>query len=462
VELVGGAEHELSVPIEVFLSKQIVNPTLSSFNPERPRFPIRGLRWWIGGLLFLSTVINFIDRQTLSVLAPVLLAQYHWTNTDFASILIAFRIAYTLMQAGGGRFIDRFGARLGLSVTVTFYSCVACLTALAQGIVSFRVFRFLLGAGEGPNWPGATKVASEWFPDKERAWAVAMFDSGSSIGGAIAPFLALYTYKLTGSWRPVFLVTGSLGFLWILAWRWLYHLPGQHPRLALEELEYIQQGRSPEIQVSPRSGITWRKLLRYRQTWGIVCGRFLLDPYWFLIADWFALYLRSKGFRVEQSILGFWIPFLGADLGNFFAGALSSYWISRGWPVGRSRRMVLLIFGPSMLILIPAAFINDYRTLVLLFGYATFAYAACSTMFLSLPSDIYHPDAVASVSGLGGTGAGIGTLISTYLIGRISDRFSFQPIVIAGSIIPCLATAIFVWLVRARKTPDPDGIVLTF
>ena len=163
-----------------------------------PRPPIRRLRWWIAGLLFASTIINYIDRQTLSVLAPILLVQYHWTNTDFATILIAFRVAYTLMQGGGGRLIDRLGARRGLSLTVTFYSCVASLTALAQGLVSFRIFRFLLGAGEGPNWPGATKVASEWFPDKERAWAVAMFDSGSSIGGAIAPFLALYAYKADG------------------------------------------------------------------------------------------------------------------------------------------------------------------------------------------------------------------------------------------------------------------------
>jgi len=427
---------------------------------SRPRIP--GLRWWIGGLLFASTVINYIDRQTLSVLAPILKAEYLWSNTDFATILIAFRIAYTFMQGGGGWLIDRLGARRGLSLTVAFYSCVASLTAMAQGLASFRIFRFLLGAGEGPNWPGATKVAAEWFPDKERAWAVALFDSGSSIGGAIAPFLALYAYKTIGSWRPVFLVTGSLGFLWILAWRRLYRPPDRHPRLAPKELEYIRQGRAPEVQVSPREGISWHKLLPYRQTWGIICGRFLLDPYWFLIADWFALYLRSKGFRLEQSILGFWVPFLGADLGNFFGGALSSYWIARGWPVGRSRRTVLLIFGPSMLILIPAAFTGHYFTLVLLFGYATFAYAACSTMFLSLPSDVYHPAAVASVGGLGGTGAGIGTLISTYLIGRIADRFSFRPIVIAGSIIPCLATACLVLLVRARKTPDPNGIVITF
>ncbi|MGB8536935.1 MAG: MFS transporter [Acidobacteriaceae bacterium] len=446
---------------EVFLSTQIVNPT-RRFAPERRRSPIRGLRWWIAGLLFLSTVVNFIDRQTLSVLAPVFQVEYHWTNTDFATILIAFRIGYTLMQAVGGRLIDRLGARRGLSVTVAFYSCVASLTALAQGLASFSLFRFLLGAGEGPNWPGATKVVSEWFPDNERAWAVAMFDSGSSIGGAIAPFLCLYAYKLMGSWRPVFLATGSFGLLWILVWRWLYRAPERHPRLSPQELEYIQRGRTSEVQVSLRAGITWRKLLRYRQTWGIVCGRFLLDPYWFLVADWFALYLHSKGFRLEQSILGFWVPFLGADLGNFFSGALSSYWISRGWPVGRSRRVVLLIFGPSMLILILAAFTNDYLTLVLLFGYSTFAYAACSTMVLSLPSDIYHPDAVASVSGLGGTGAGIGTLISSYMIGRISDRFSFQPVVIAASIIPCLATAILVSMVRARNTPDPEHIVLAF
>jgi ACS family hexuronate transporter-like MFS transporter len=422
--------------------------------------PIRNLRWWIGGLLFASTVINYIDRQTLSVLAPVLKTEYRWTNSDFATVLIAFRLAYTIMQSVGGRILDRLGTRAGLGLSVAFYSVVAMLTATARGLGSFRAFRFLLGAGEGSNWPGATKAVSEWFPDRERGWAVALFDSGSAVGGAVAPFLVLGVYRAFESWRPVFLVTGCLGFLWLVAWLRLYRPPDRHPRLAPEELTYIRSGQA----WSPSSGTSpgWRKLLSHRQTWGIVLGRFLLDPYWFMVTDWFALYLTSRGFQLEQSILGFWIPFLGADLGNFFGGGLSSFWIRRGWSVGRARRTVLLIFGPSMLALIPCAFTGNYVVLVTLFGYASFAYAACSTMFLSMPADVFHPRVVASVSGLGGTGAGIGTLISTYLIGYTADRFSFGPVVIAASIVPCLATAALVALVRAPKHPDPEGIVLTF
>jgi MFS transporter, ACS family, hexuronate transporter len=421
------------------------------------------LRWWIGGLLFASTVINYIDRQTLSVLAPFLQNEYHWTNSDFATVLIAFRIAYTIMQGVGGRVIDLMGTRRGLSLSVAFYSVVACLTSFASGINSFRAFRFLLGAGEACNWPGATKAVSEWFPAKERAWAVAMFDSGSAIGGAAAPFIVLTAYRWFGSWRPAFLLTGCLGFVWLIAWRMLYRSPEQHPRISAGELKYILSERGTPLESAIREeSIPWRTLLTRKQTWGIVLGRMLLDPYWFLIADWFALYLHSKGFSIEDSVLGFWAPFLAADIGNFFGGGLSSYWIARGWPVGKSRRTVLLIFGPSMLALIPAAFMSNYVALIALFSWSSFAYAACSTMFLSLPADVFNTRAVASVSGLGGTGAGIGTLASTYLIGRITDAFSFQPIIVGASIIPCIATILFVTLVRARKSPDPQGIVLTF
>jgi len=417
------------------------------------------VRWWIGGLLFASTIINYIDRQTLSALAPIIKSDYHWTNSDFASLLIAFRIAYTIMQGVGGRLFDRLGSRRGFTLVVAFYSLVAMSTAFARGLGSFRFFRFLLGAGEGPNFPGAAKTVSEWFPGRERAWAVALFDSGTSIGGAVAPFIVLYTYKLFGTWRPAFVLTGCLGFVWLLVWLRYYRGPESHPSVSPGELSYIREGQATE---SAAIAVRWRDLIRYRQTWGIVLGRFLLDPYWFFVAEWFALYLFSKGFRLEQSVLGFWMPFLGADLGNFAGGALSSYWISRGWPVGKARRGVLLIFGPSMISLLGVLYTANYVVAVSLFAYASFAYAACSTMFLSLPTDVYDSRAVGTVAGMAGTGAGIGTMISTYLIGRVTDATSFAPVIAAAAIVPCAATAVFVSLVRSSRRPDSRGLLRPF
>jgi ACS family hexuronate transporter-like MFS transporter len=418
------------------------------------------VRWSIGALLFASTIINYIDRQTLSALAPILKIHFHWTNSDFASLLIAFRLAYTIMQGVGGRLIDVLGSRLGFALVVAFYSVVAMTTSFAQGLASFRIFRFLLGLGEGPNFPGAAKTVAEWFPSRERGWAVALFDSGTSIGGAVAPFIVLYAYKFLGTWRPAFALTGCLGLIWLLVWLRFYRDPASHPKVSAEELAYIQEGRSNPVQAGPAP--RWRDLIRYRQTWGIVLGRFLLDPFWFFISEWFALYLSSKGFRLEFSILGFWMPFLGADLGNFAGGGLSSYWISRGWPTGKARRAVLLIFGPSMVSLVFVLYTSNYFLALLLFAYASFAYAACSTMFLSLPTDAFHSRAVGSVAGMAGTGAGIGTMISTYVIGRVTDVTSFAPVIAGAAIMPCLATLVFVSLVRSSKRPDPRGLLQDF
>jgi MFS transporter, ACS family, hexuronate transporter len=411
-------------------------------------------------MLFASSAINYIDRQTLSALAPILKTHFHWTNSDFASLLIAFRLAYTIMQGVGGRLIDVLGSRLGFALVVAFYSVVAMTTAFAQGLGSFRIFRFLLGLGEGPNFPGAAKTVAEWFPSRERAWAVALFDSGTSIGGAVAPFIVLYAYKFLGTWRPAFALTGCLGLIWLVAWLRFYRDPASHPKVSSEELAYIQDGRSNQPQTLPAP--RWRDLIRYRQTWGIVLGRFLLDPFWFFIAEWFALYLASKGYRLEFSILGFWMPFLGADLGNFAGGGLSSYWISRGWPTGKARRTVLLIFGPSMVSLVFVLYTSNYFLALLLFAYASFAYAACSTMFLSLPTDVFHSRAVGTVAGMAGTGAGIGTMISTYVIGRVTDATSFAPVIAGAAIIPCLATLVFITLVRSSGRPDPKGLLQDF
>src|SRR5262245_56254449 len=204
-----------------------------------PRFVTPNLRWWIGGLLFASTVINYIDRQALNVLAPYLKAEYHWTNGDFALIVIAFRTSYAVVQLIGGRLIDVLGTRRGLGLAVAWYSVMAMLTSLADSLGSFCAFRFLLGAGEAANWPGATKAVSEWFPAKERGLAVAFFDSGSAIGGAVAPALVVWLFHTFGTWRPAFLITGVLGLLWLVVWMATYRRPEDHPSISDSERALI-------------------------------------------------------------------------------------------------------------------------------------------------------------------------------------------------------------------------------
>ena len=420
--------------------------------------PIKHLRWYIGGALFLSTVINYIDRQTLSVLAPYIKDEYRWTNTDFAMLIIAFRVAYAFGQTASGRFLDRVGTRKGLSLAVVFYSVAAMMTSLAVGLRSFAFFRFLLGAGESANWPGATKAVSEWFPKRESGWAVALFDSGSSIGGAIAPFLVLWVYHTFGSWRPAFIVTGALGFIWLLLFRKLYRRPEEHPRLSTEEREYILKGRADAEANEGGRRLSYRTLLRLPQTWGIIIAKTLTDPVWFFITDWFAIYLVTKGFKLEESLLAFWVPFLAADVGNFAGGGFSSWLIKRGWSVGAARKLVIVVCGLGMTLLIPTVYTASYFWLIACFAISTLAYAALSTMVLNLPADIYPTGSVASVSGMSGTGAGIGTITATYLTGVVADRYSFEPILIAASLIPLLAVVAALTLVRNNRATQ-EGVV---
>jgi len=416
--------------------------------------PISNLRWWIGGLLFASTVINYLDRQTLSVLAPYLKTQYQWNNQNFALIVIAFRVAYSVGQTVAGRLIDRIGTRKGLTITVIWYSIAAMLTSLAGGLRSFAFFRFLLGAGESANWPAATKAVAEWFPKKERGWAVALFDSGSSIGGAIAPLLVIGLYKYFGGWRPAFIITGTLGFLWLGVWRMLYHPPESHPRISDAEREMILRDRieTAEHDQSTQPKTRWRDLIILPQTWAIIAARTMTDPVWFFITDWFAIYLLTKGINPEQALLAFWIPFVAADLGNFFGGGLSSWLIRRGWPVIKARKAIVVFGGLGMTLLIPTILTSSLVALAGLFAVSTFAYAAFSTMALVLPSDLYRSDSVATVSGMSGTGAGLGTILSTFLIGYVSDHYSFEPILITASFVPFVGMILVLLLIRQKDS----------
>jgi len=422
---------------------------------------VRGrYRWWIGTLLLGSTIINYIDRQTLSVLAPILKVEYNWSNKDFALIVISFRIAYAIMQAVSGRVVDRLGTRRGLTLSVVWYSTVAIATSVAQGFWSFCAFRFLLGVGEAGNWPAATKTVAQWFPRRERGWAVALFDSGSSVGAAIAPALVLALHGWFGSWRPAFVITGALGFGWLLLWRASYHPPDVHPRITEEERAMLAADHAAEAGETMTDGepTPLGRLLSLPQTWGAIAARGLTDPVWFMITDWFAIFLVTRGFKLEETLAGFWVPFIAADLGNFVGGGVSSWMIARGWPVGRARKLLLVLGSAGVLTLAPAAYLSSFPALVTCFAVATFSYAVASTMALALPADLYRTRDVATVSGLCGSGAGLGTIASSYAIGIVADRFSFGPIRVTASVVPLAAALLAFVLVRPPREHERDVV----
>jgi ACS family hexuronate transporter-like MFS transporter len=224
--------------------------------------------------------------------------------------------------------------------------------------------------------------------------------------------------------------------VWLVLWRLIYP-PAMIPPAGADEFEKGSQH-------------SWGSLLRRKETWGIVLGKALTDPVWFFVTDWFAIYLVSKGFKLENTLVGFWIPFLAADLGNFAGGGLSSYCIRLGWPVLRARKLVVLLGGIGMTLLIPTVAISNFTMIIALFAISTFSYAAWSTMGLTFPADLYPSDAVATVSGMSGAAAGIGTIISTFLIGKITDRYSFAPVLVGASLLPIVATVLVFVLIRPQ------------
>jgi ACS family hexuronate transporter-like MFS transporter len=359
--------------------------------------------------------------------------------------------------------MDRIGTRRGLTLSVLWYSLVSILTPLARGFYSFASFRFLLGAGESANWPGATKAVSEWFPKRERALATALFDSGSSIGSAVAPFLVLPVYFRWG-WRPAFVLPGLLGLLWLIVWRRAYNTPQQHPRISDTEGQMILEDvYAPDAKTSgPKPG--WAELLTLPQTWGTIVAKALTDPVWFFVTDWFPIYLVAKGIPLKSSLLAIWVPFISSDLGNFFGGAASGYLIKRGWSLGAARKALVVFGGFGVLLLIPTVFAFNLWAIVVLFSLATFSYAAFSTIANVLPSDLFFSESVASVSGMSGTGAGVGTIIAFELIGYFSDArqaaatHSFDPIVIVAGLVPFVAMILVLVLVRNTRATE-QGLV---
>lgn len=413
--------------------------------------PIKHLRWWIVWTLFGSTVINYINRQTLSVLAPVIASELRLTHTDYSRIVSAFQIAYAVMWLVGGVILDLIGTRLGLALAMVWWSVASILTPLAHSVASFSAFRFLLGMGEGFNWPGASKSVAEWFPARERGLAVAIFDSGSSVGAVLAPPLVAGIAALLG-WRYAFVAIGLLGFFWLIPWLRFYQPFARHPRLGAGERALIESGRDAPA-ASPEPGVRrWLALLRDRNVWGIAMGRALTDPVWWFYVFWLPEYLSdARGFSLKQIGAFAWIPFLFSDLGNFTAGLASGFLIRRGMPVIRARKCVCVLCAIPILAGIPAALTHSATWALALISVATWGYASWSTMGLTFPSDLFPQDVVASVTGLSGLAAGLVSTAFTLVVGVLVDKFSYLPAFMVAATLPLAATASILLLIRARS-----------
>src|SRR5580698_623451 len=407
------------------------------------------VRWWIVWTLFFSTVTNYISRQTFSVLSPMITAQYHLSHTDLAKILGAFQISYAVTWLLGGIFLDAVGTRLGLALAVVFWSVINILTGFAGSVFGFASFRFLLGIGEGFNWPGASKTVAEWFPSQERSIAVAIFDSGSSIGGAVAA-LAIPLIALAFGWRSAFFFSGALGFVWLALWLRVYHPLDRHPRVTAEEVALIRAGQDAPSTSAERGVQRWLTLARNRNVWGIVLGRALTDPIWWFYVFWLPQYLSdARGFSLQRIALFAWMPFIAADLGNFTGGWISGYCIRRGLSVLRARSWVYVVICMPILEGIPAASVHSVYFALGLICFALWGYASWSTMGLTLPSDLFPQDVVATVTGVSGLAAGLVGATFTFAVGILVDRFSYGPAFLVAGLMPILATACLLLLVRA-------------
>jgi len=402
-------------------------------------FTVRGLRWWIATLIFFATLINFIDRLTISILAPVITSQLGLTNLQFAKLTTWFLVAYTFSQGFSGKLYDKIGPRRGFTFSILLWSIAASAHAFARGIVSLSCFRFLLGIGEAGNWPGAARVIAEWFPVRQRAMAMGIFNSGVCVGSIAAPPLIVWL-QLSFGWQTTFLVTGSLGFIWLALWLLFYESPERHRAITPEEYALIK-GDQPAA--APQQSVAWLDLLRFPQTWAIILSRFLTDPVWWLYVTWLPLYLyNARGFDLKKIGMFAWLPFLTADAGSLLGGWLSGHLISRGWTTDRARKAVIVAGALFMIAGIPAAFAGDAFIALAFISMVTFGFQAWINNVQTLPSDFFPQQAVAAVAGLGGVGAGIGSILYVLATGWVVDHFSYTPILIVASLLPILGTII--------------------
>ena len=406
-------------------------------------------RWVICALLFAATALNYVDRQIIGILQPMLAHKFHWTETDYSNVVFSFQLAYAVGYIVFGKLIDRIGARLGYALAVVIWTLAHVAHAWASSLTDFIVARFAIGLGESGNFPAGLKAVAEWFPKRERALATGIFNAGTNVGAIVTP-LIVPAITLTLGWQAAFLITGSFTVIWLVVWLAVYRPPRQHERLGAAELALIESD-PPDPAVA---SIPWRKLLTVRETWAYALGKFLIDPVWWMWLFWLPDFLVK---RHHLDLATFGPPlvaiYLISDVGSIAGGWMSSRLLRAGFSLNAARKSAMLLCAVLVLPVFAVAYVNSLWGAVAIVGLAAAAHQGFSCNLFTLPSDVFPRRAVATLIGIGGTAGAIGGMLLAKYAGFVLDRLgTFKPLFAYAGCAYLLALAV-VHLLSPRLAP---------
>ena len=402
---------------------------------------IKGLRWWTISLIALVTIINYIDRNALSIMWPQISKEFNLTKEHYTMIVSFFMAAYAVSQSVSGKIYDMIGTRLGFVFSICIWSISSGLHSISGGLFSFATLRCFLGFGEAGNWPGAAKSNAEWFPTKERAFAQGIFNAGASIGAIISAPLIAFLFTTFG-WRATFPIIASFGLLWLIPWLLINKgVPSNNPYITEAEKEYILRGQQGNTNNDDKP-LSWKSLLRIKQSYALIISRFFLDPIWWMFVAWLPIYLSEKfHFDVKQIGLFAWVPYVGAAAGSLIGGWISGFLISKGWTLNKARKFAILAGGiicfPALLLTANA---NEPLQAVLLIAVILFGFQFSINNIQTLPGDYLTGKNVGSLSGLGGAAASIGVLICMWFVPWLS-KISWSYFFFMGAVLVPLGIA---------------------
>lgn len=420
---------------------------------------IGSYRWTICALLFFATTINYIDRQVIGFLKPVLEKEFNWTETQYGTIVMAFSAMYALGLLMFGRLVDVIGTKRGYSLSIVIWSLAAMAHALAKSTLGFGIARASLGLGESGNFPVAIKAVAEWFPKKERAFATGIFNAGTNIGAIVVPAIIPWLAGTYG-WQAAFIWTGVIGFIWLFFWLVMYEIPAKHKKISKEEYEYIHKDQEVTDAATPK--IPWLKLFTIRQTYAFIFGKLLTDPIWWFFLFWLPSYFATT-FNLDIKNLGLplIVVYTVATIGSVGGGYLSGWLINKGWPVFKARKLSMLLFALCVVPIVTARYTDNMWIVVALISLAAAAHQAWSANIFTTTSDMFPKYAVSSVVGIGGMAGSIGGIVFPLVVGLLLDHYKALGNIGAGYnilFLICGSMYLLAWVIMHFFAPKMDQV----